>query len=158
MRLDVVGIAVKDMAVSLQFYRLLGLTVPGGAESKAHVEVDLGSVRLAWDSIGLLDRTPKEGLRRVGGALGTPHRARVPVRRPRRRGCCLRADDVARVPPPQGSIGCGLGTTIRHCRGSGRQPPQSLRLGARGAAIGCGHRPPGQQVAAPADVVMSNLL
>ncbi len=54
MRLDVVGIAVKDMAVSLQFYRLLGLTVPGGAESKAHVEVDLGSVRLAWDSIGLL--------------------------------------------------------------------------------------------------------
>ena len=53
-RLDVVGIAVGDMAVSLQFYRLLGLPAPEGAEAEAHVELDLGGFRLAWDTVELL--------------------------------------------------------------------------------------------------------
>ncbi len=52
--LDVVGLAVEDMAASLRFYRLLGLPVSEGAEAEAHVEVDLGSFRLAWDTVELL--------------------------------------------------------------------------------------------------------
>jgi catechol 2,3-dioxygenase-like lactoylglutathione lyase family enzyme len=51
---DLVGIAVKDMAASLKFYRLLGLPIPEGAESEDHVDLDLGGVRLAWDTVDLL--------------------------------------------------------------------------------------------------------
>lgn len=52
--LDVVGIAVRDMAASLGFYRLLGVPVPEGVDSEAHAEVDLGGFRLAWDTVELL--------------------------------------------------------------------------------------------------------
>ena len=38
-RLDMVGIVVQDMRASLDFYRLLGLQFPDGAESEGHVEV-----------------------------------------------------------------------------------------------------------------------
>ena len=50
-RLDLVGIIVQDMRASLDFYRLLGLRFPDGAESEGHVEVTLdGGLRVAWDS------------------------------------------------------------------------------------------------------------
>jgi catechol 2,3-dioxygenase-like lactoylglutathione lyase family enzyme len=50
-RLDLVGIVVQDMRASLDFYRLLGLQLPDGAESEGHVEVTLdGGMRVAWDS------------------------------------------------------------------------------------------------------------
>ena len=52
--LDVVGIATKDMAASLRFYRLLGLSVPDGVDAEPHVEVDLGGFRLAWDTVEML--------------------------------------------------------------------------------------------------------
>src|SRR5438552_12532451 len=52
--LDVVGIAVKDMARSLQFYRLLGLPVPEGMDSEGHVEIELIGFRLAWDTVEIL--------------------------------------------------------------------------------------------------------
>ena len=55
-KLDVVGIAVKDMAASLRFYRLLGLEIPDGAEAEAHVEVMAGGFRLAWDTIEVLEQ------------------------------------------------------------------------------------------------------
>jgi catechol 2,3-dioxygenase-like lactoylglutathione lyase family enzyme len=53
-KLDVVGIATKDMAASLRFYRLLGFPVPEGAEAEGHVELDLGGFRLAWDTVEIL--------------------------------------------------------------------------------------------------------
>jgi catechol 2,3-dioxygenase-like lactoylglutathione lyase family enzyme len=50
-RLDLVGIIVQDMRASLDFYRLLGLQLPDGAEGEGHVEVTLeGGLRVAWDS------------------------------------------------------------------------------------------------------------
>ena len=52
--LDVIGIAVQDVAASLQFYRRLGLPVPDGVETEPHVEVELGGFRLAWDTVDLL--------------------------------------------------------------------------------------------------------
>jgi catechol 2,3-dioxygenase-like lactoylglutathione lyase family enzyme len=53
-KLDVVGIAVIDMAASLRFYRVLGLPIPEGAEAEPHVDLAMDGMRLAWDTIELL--------------------------------------------------------------------------------------------------------
>ncbi len=50
-RLDVIGLVVADMAVSLAFYRRLGLDIPADADAAPHVEHALpGGLRLAWDT------------------------------------------------------------------------------------------------------------
>lgn len=54
LKLDMVGIATKDMADSLRFYRLLGLPVPEGKETEAHVEMQADGYRLAWDTHAVL--------------------------------------------------------------------------------------------------------
>ena len=53
-KLDLVGIAVADMAASLRFYRLLGLEIPEGVESEPHVDFDSGGIRMAWDTVEIL--------------------------------------------------------------------------------------------------------
>ena len=53
-KLDVVGVAVKSMAESLRFYRLLGMDIPAGSEAEPHVEVTLDGIRFAWDTIEVL--------------------------------------------------------------------------------------------------------
>jgi len=50
LRPAVVELVVSDMAATLAFYRRLGLAIPPGAETEPHVEVDLGSLRLAFDT------------------------------------------------------------------------------------------------------------
>jgi len=50
-KLDMVGIVVEDMKRALDFYRLLGLTIPEAMDGEAHVEVDDGGVRLAFDTV-----------------------------------------------------------------------------------------------------------
>jgi uncharacterized glyoxalase superfamily protein PhnB len=55
-RLDAVGIATTDMAASLRFYRLLGIAVPDDAEQEGHVDVDLGGLRIAWDTVAMVQR------------------------------------------------------------------------------------------------------
>lgn len=52
-RLDLVGIVVKDLEASLAFYRRLGLEIPEDAdpEGHGHVEVSVGGLRIAWDTI-----------------------------------------------------------------------------------------------------------
>ncbi|MCK7624014.1 VOC family protein [Streptomyces sp. RS10V-4] len=50
-RLDAIGLVTADLAASLAFYRLLGLTVPDGAENAPHAEAPLpGGLRLMWDT------------------------------------------------------------------------------------------------------------
>ncbi len=50
-RLDVIGIAVTDMAKSLAFYRQVGLDIPAAADAEPHVEVGLpGGLRLTFDT------------------------------------------------------------------------------------------------------------
>lgn len=49
-KLDMIGIVVEDMKRALDFYRLLGLSIPESANGEAHVEVDEGGVRLAFDT------------------------------------------------------------------------------------------------------------
>lgn len=49
--LAALGIVVSDMRRSLDFYRLLGLEFPEGAESEGHVETTLpGGLRLMFDT------------------------------------------------------------------------------------------------------------
>lgn len=55
LKLDMVGIATKDMAASLRFYRLLGLPIPAGKETEPHVEFQAEGYRLAWDTHAVLE-------------------------------------------------------------------------------------------------------
>jgi catechol 2,3-dioxygenase-like lactoylglutathione lyase family enzyme len=74
-RLDLIGLAVQDMARSLAFYRQLGLDLPADADTQPHVETTLpGGLRLAWDTVETIrsfdpDWTPPSGSPRVGLAF-----------------------------------------------------------------------------------------
>jgi catechol 2,3-dioxygenase-like lactoylglutathione lyase family enzyme len=49
--MDMIGLAVRDLAASLAFYRRLGLDIADGAENEPHVEATLpGGLRIAWDT------------------------------------------------------------------------------------------------------------
>lgn len=48
-KLDMVGIVVKDMRKALDFYRVLGLDIPSEADNEGHVEVVQAGFRLAFD-------------------------------------------------------------------------------------------------------------
>jgi len=46
-----IGIVVRDMKRTLDFYRALGLDIPPGAEGEGHVEVITpNGYRIAWDA------------------------------------------------------------------------------------------------------------
>jgi catechol 2,3-dioxygenase-like lactoylglutathione lyase family enzyme len=63
LRLDLVGIVVRDMRASLGFYRRLGLDIPEGAEDEPHAEATTPSgMRVAWDTVELMQD--------LDGALG----------------------------------------------------------------------------------------
>jgi uncharacterized glyoxalase superfamily protein PhnB len=74
-QLDLIGIAVSDMAAALAFYRLLGIDIPADADTEPHVEVTLpGGLRLAWDSVETIrsfapDWEPPSGSPRIGLAF-----------------------------------------------------------------------------------------
>lgn len=55
MKLDMIGIVVEDMKRALDFYRLLGLPIPESKNEEAHVEVDNGGVRLAFDTVDVAE-------------------------------------------------------------------------------------------------------
>jgi catechol 2,3-dioxygenase-like lactoylglutathione lyase family enzyme len=46
-RLDAIGIAVRDLAASREFYRRVGLEIPEGDD---HVEVAVGGLRVMFDT------------------------------------------------------------------------------------------------------------
>jgi len=57
LQLDLVGIVVRDMGASLEFYRRLGLDIPEGAEDEPHAEATTPSgLRVAWDSAELIEQ------------------------------------------------------------------------------------------------------
>jgi uncharacterized glyoxalase superfamily protein PhnB len=47
---NAVGMAVADMAKTIDFYRGLGLDFPAGAETEGHVEATAGGIRLMFDT------------------------------------------------------------------------------------------------------------
>ena len=51
LRPSVLEFVVADMAVTLAFYRQLGLNIPAEADGQPHVEADLGGgMQVAWDT------------------------------------------------------------------------------------------------------------
>ena len=55
-RMDMIGLAVRDLAASLAFYRRLGLDIAEGAENEPHVEATLpGGLRIAWDTYEVME-------------------------------------------------------------------------------------------------------
>ena len=68
--LHMVGLIVRDMTASLEFYRRLGLAIPEGSEGKSHVEIEmdnglvffLDAKPARWDPAVIpRDRTPTQG-------------------------------------------------------------------------------------------------
>ncbi|MFZ5991032.1 MAG: VOC family protein [Deinococcota bacterium] len=54
-RLDLVGLVVRDMKASLDFYRRLGFDLPAEADREGHVEASLsGGLRFAWDTLEVM--------------------------------------------------------------------------------------------------------
>lgn len=75
MTFDAIGITVSDMAKTLDFYRLLGLAFPEGAEGEGHVEATtVGGIRLMFDTDELVRSfddswDPPQGRGRIGLAF-----------------------------------------------------------------------------------------
>ena len=81
-KFDLIGLVVKDMAATLAFYRLLGLDIPQGAEKEGHVEVQVGGIRLAWDTEAVVssfdaERRFTDSQGRIGLAFLCDHAAAV---------------------------------------------------------------------------------
>lgn len=56
-QLDLLGLVVKDMAASLAFYRLLGLSIPAELDGEQHAEITLpNGLRLAWDALSMMQQ------------------------------------------------------------------------------------------------------
>ena len=66
-RLDLVGIIVQDMAASLAFYRRLGFDIPPEADSEGHVEAMAAGLRIAWDTVEVVESFDPDWTRPVGG-------------------------------------------------------------------------------------------
>ncbi len=70
-KLDLIGMVVKDMAVSLGFYRLLGMDIPAEMDSEDHVEVVLdGGLRVAWDTLELVMSFSDHWIEPAGHRMG----------------------------------------------------------------------------------------
>lgn len=50
LELYMVGLIVRDMPASLEFYRRLGVAIPEGSEKLSHVEVKMGEMTFFLDS------------------------------------------------------------------------------------------------------------
>ena len=83
LQLDLVGIVVRDMGASLEFYRRLGLDIPEVAEEEPHAEATTPSgLRIAWDTAELIEQidptwTGPSGGHRIALAFLCPSPAQV---------------------------------------------------------------------------------
>lgn len=82
LQLDLIGLVVKDMKASLDFYRALGLPIVEGAEKDDHVECKVGGLRVAWDTASLIQSidtewTPPSGGHSIGLAFLCANAAEV---------------------------------------------------------------------------------
>ncbi len=77
---DMVGMVVKDMAPALAFYRLLGVDIPHGMESEAHVEVITpNGYRLAWDTVDLIKSFSPHWVEPTGHRMGLAFKCGSPT-------------------------------------------------------------------------------
>ncbi len=81
--LAVVELVVHDMPATLAFYRRLGLAVPPDADHAPHVDVEVGGLRLAFDTEDVIQSfdpvwtRPAEGGHRVALAFACASPAEV---------------------------------------------------------------------------------
>jgi catechol 2,3-dioxygenase-like lactoylglutathione lyase family enzyme len=72
-RFDAFGLVVDDMAATLAFYRRLGLDIPEGSEGEGHVEVEVGGLRMMFDTVEVVrsfsEWEPPSGGHRIGLAF-----------------------------------------------------------------------------------------
>lgn len=72
-RFDAFGLVVEDMAATLAFYRRVGLDIPEGSEGEGHVEVEVGGVRMMFDTVEVVrsfsEWDPPSGGHRIGLAF-----------------------------------------------------------------------------------------
>lgn len=70
MRLDMIGITVKDIAESVRFYRLLGWQVPDPAPDEDHHEITLpNGLRVAWDNVEMIKDIDPEWTDPIGQTM-----------------------------------------------------------------------------------------
>ena len=68
--LNAAGIIVQDMARALEFYRLLGLEIPEGAEEDSHVEYTApGGFRVMFDTTAVIESFDTEYARSPGNTV-----------------------------------------------------------------------------------------
>jgi uncharacterized glyoxalase superfamily protein PhnB len=76
--LDAVGIASKDLAASVRFYRMLGLAFPDATED--HLEATTpGGVRVMLDKVELIKQLDKEWTEPKGNRMGLAFRCASPA-------------------------------------------------------------------------------
>ena len=64
---DMVGMVVRDMVASLQFYRALGLQILPDADKEPHVDyLTPGGFRIAWDSLEMIKGIYPDWIEAVG--------------------------------------------------------------------------------------------
>ena len=70
-QLDMIGIVVRDMPKALQFYRLLGMNIPDGAETEGHVEcITPHGYRVAWDTLAVIQSFNPDWVEPTGHRMG----------------------------------------------------------------------------------------
>ncbi len=69
-RFEYMGMIAKDLASTLNFYRLLGMEIAEGAEKEDHVEAKLPGFRVAWETEALIRKLDPEWKPPVGQRIG----------------------------------------------------------------------------------------
>jgi uncharacterized glyoxalase superfamily protein PhnB len=64
-KLDMIGLTVKDMAKSVEFYRLLGVEFAGDASGE-HVEGKSGGMRIGFDTVEMMQNMYADWVEPVG--------------------------------------------------------------------------------------------
>ncbi|MDQ5826484.1 MAG: VOC family protein [Chloroflexota bacterium] len=77
---DMVGMVVTDMTATLDFYRLLGLDIPTGAEGEQFVEVITpNGYRLSWNHIDMVKDIDPEWVEPVGQRISLAFKCASPA-------------------------------------------------------------------------------
>jgi catechol 2,3-dioxygenase-like lactoylglutathione lyase family enzyme len=83
LRLALIELVVSDMSATLAFYRRIGLDIPLEADGEDHVDVEVGGVRVAFDTEGVIRSfdpgwsSPERGGHRVALAFACDSPAEV---------------------------------------------------------------------------------
>ena len=79
-RMDAIGMVVRDLEASLRFYRRLGIEIPEGQEGEDHVEATLAcGCRLMWDKVELVRSFDPGWVEPVGQRIGLAFRCDSPA-------------------------------------------------------------------------------